>query len=188
MGNGKQQTSRPSAGKLPAPAGTIDLGSLCLMHPRLPPDMAAVMVLRAALGLQRNRHASGARVDLEIERVRMEGVLRWPLADLNALAQHDAKRVTEDGAEAIALAFAHQLCTWNVVRRMQQEEHGDWLLEHSDRGTRRLVAFEVSGTDRALDARLMKEKLQQVARSEDVDRRCAGIVGFRRPEAALLSL
>ena len=86
----------------------IDLNGLCDMHPRLPSEMAALMVIRAALGLQRNRHASGTDIQMAIERVALRCVLRWPAADLGTAKQHDENRITEDGAEAIALAVAHK--------------------------------------------------------------------------------
>ena len=167
---------------------SIDLSSLCKMHPRLPRDMAAVMVLRAALGLQRNEHASGVGFQMDIESAVSRCALLWPAADLARAEQHDSKRITEDGAEAIALAVAHKTRAWGVVRRMQQGKHADWLLEHKDNGMRTLVAFEVSGTDEQSIAAPMRKKLIQVAKATDVDQRCAGIVGFKRPEAALRSV
>lgn len=112
-------------------------------------------------------------------------VLLWAAADPGAANQHDYNRVTEDGAEAIALAVAHKARAWRVVRRMQREEHADWLLEHQADGVRRLVAFEVSGVNKGSIVDRMKEKLAQVAKSRDVDQRCAGVVGFEQPEAAL---
>src|SRR5208282_5421795 len=165
----------------------IDLNGLCDMHPRLPGDMAGVMVMRAALGLQRNKHSSGADLQLAIENVVSRCVLTWPVADLGTAKQHDYNRITEDGAEAIALAVAHKARAWRVVRRMQREEHADWLLEHQDKGIRKLVAFEVSGIDRGSIAGRLREKAAQVAKSSDVDQRCAGVVGFERPDAALRS-
>ena len=166
----------------------IDLGDLCEMHPRLPGDMAAVMVMRASLGLQRNRHSSGADLQMAVESAVSRCTLIWPAADLGTAKQHDHNRITEDGAEAIALAVAHKTRAWRVVRRMQREEHADWLLEHRDNGMRKLVAFEVSGIDRGSIVVRMREKLTQVAKSSDVDQRCAGIVGFQQPEAALRSV
>jgi hypothetical protein len=71
---------------------------------------------------------------------------------------------------------------------MQQGEHADWLLEHRDDGVRKLVAFEVSGTERGSVAGPLREKLAQVAKSTDVDRRCAAVVGFRQPQAVLRSV
>ncbi len=171
-----------------AARAAVDLSCLCAMHPRLPGDMAVVMVLRAALGLQRNKHASGADFQMDIESAVSRCALLWPAADLATAAQHDSKRITEDGAEAIALAVAHETKAWRVVRRLQQGEHADWLLEHENNGVRKLVAFEVSGTDEPSITDRLRDKLAQVAKAKDVDQRCAGVVGFKRPEAALRSV
>ncbi|MBM4031359.1 MAG: hypothetical protein FJ291_06180 [Planctomycetes bacterium] len=166
----------------------VDLSRLCEMHPRVPADMGAMMALRAALGLQRNGHSPGARLQMLIESARLRGALAWLVADLRALEQHDSKRVTEDGAEAIALAVAHETKEWHVVRRLQQGESADWLLEHRGDKGRKLVAFEIGGTDSVSIARTLREKRAQVAKSVDVDQRCAGVVGFKRPQATLESV
>ncbi len=165
----------------------INLGELHEMHPRLPEDLVLVMTARAALGLQRNGHGSPAAISLDLERVVTQGVLSWASSDLASLDQHDYNRVTEDGAEAVALALAHRDRGWRVVRRMQREEHADWLLEKTSEGTRQVVALEVSGVDRGEIAPRLAEKLGQVANSEDVDQRWAGVVGFEEPAAALHS-
>jgi hypothetical protein len=163
----------------------IDLAQLREMHTRLPTDLALVMVGRAALALERNDHASGVRVSLDLERVLSSGLLSWPGADLSKIDQHDHNRITEDGAEAVALALAHRYRAWRVIRRMQREEHADWLLEDAREGGRRVVALEVSGVDRGSIAARLSEKLAQVAKSMDVDQRWAGVVGFEEPTAAL---
>jgi len=165
----------------------IDLAQLREMHTRLPTDLALAMVGRAALALERNHHAPGVRVSLDLERVMSSGLLSWPGADLGEIEQHDHNRITEDGAEAVALALAHRYRAWRVIRRMQREEHADWLLEDAREGGRQVVALEVSGVNRGpLVARLW-EKLAQVAKSIDVDQRWAGVVGFEEPAAALHS-
>lgn len=46
---------------------SIDLSRLRDMHPELSPDLAAIMTLRAALGLQRNKHAAGVNLHMAIE-------------------------------------------------------------------------------------------------------------------------
>ncbi len=166
----------------------IDLGCLSEMHPRLPDDMAGLMVIRAALGLQRNQHATGAELRMTIENETFRCALLWPAADLGTATQHDHNRITEDGAEAIALAVAHKRKAWRVVRRMQREEYADWLLEHQADGLRTLVAFEVSGVDTGRIVDRMKQKMAQVAKSQDVDQRSAGVVGFEQPEAMLRSV
>lgn len=182
--SGRQPVATQSTGESLA----IDLAYLRDMHPRLPGDMAGLMVVRAALGLQRNKHSSGANLQMDIESMGLSCTLIWPAADLGTAEQHDYKRITEDGAEAIALAVAHETKAWGVVRRMQQGEHADWLLEHRDNGVRKLVALEVSGTDKRSITGPLHEKLTQVARSIDVNQRCAGIVGFKQPKATLQSV
>lgn len=163
----------------------LDLAQLRDMHPRLPSDLALLIMTRAALGLQRNGHTPGIEISLEIERLSTRGLLAWPVADLDKLDQHDQRRITEDGAEAIALALVHQNRGWRVVRRMQQEEHGDWLLEQLAENQRQVVALEVSGIDRGSIGQRLNEKLRQVSQSTDVDQQWAGVVGFEEPAMAL---
>jgi hypothetical protein len=165
----------------------IDLAELREMHPRLPEDLALIMATRAALGLQRNGHETPVAINLDLERVASRGTLVWPGADLATLGQHDHNRVTEDGAEAVALALAHRHRGWRIVRRLQREEHADWLLEEMSEEARQVVALEVSGVDRGGITSRLAEKLDQVARSEDVDQRWAGVVGFQEPAVALCS-
>jgi hypothetical protein len=112
-------------------------------------------------------------------------MLGWPRADLATLDQHDHNRVTEDGAEAVALSLAHRHRGWRVVRRLQREEHADWLLEETTEGERQVIALEVSGVDRGGIKTRLADKLAQVAQAEDVDQRWAGVVGFESPTAAL---
>lgn len=157
------------------------------MHPRLPVDLAFLLVTRAALGFGRNGHASGVGIGFDIQRVPSEGLLAWPGADLGEIEQHDSKRITEDGAEAVALALVHAYGGWRVVRRLQQGENADWLLEGSGSGKRRVVALEVSGVDRGSIAGCLRDKLIQVAKCREVDQRWAGVVGFEKPNAALHS-
>jgi hypothetical protein len=168
-----------------SPVVDINLAQLREMHTRLPTDLALVIVGRAALALERNAHASGVRVSLDLERVLSSGLLSWPGADLSTIDQHDHNRITEDGAEAVALALGHRHRAWRVIRRMQREEHADWLLEDANEGGRRVIALEVSGVDRGSIGSRLSEKLAQVAKSVDVDERWAGVVGFEEPTAAL---
>jgi len=163
----------------------IDLAKLREMHARLPADLALLMVVRAALALERNAHKPGVRLSLRLEGVLGSSMLSWPGADMTKIDQHDHNRITEDGAEAVALALAHRHRAWRVIRRMQREEHADWLLEDMREGVRQVVALEVSGVDRGSIAARLSEKLAQVAKSSDVDQRWAGVVGFQEPTAAL---
>ncbi len=163
----------------------LDLGKLREMHPRLPFDLALAMVGRAALALERNAHTPGVRLFLDLERVLSSALLSWPRAELGRIDQHDHNRITEGGAEAVALALAHRYRSWRVIRRMQREEHADWLLEDIREGVRQVVALEITGVDRGSIATRLSEKLAQVGKSADVDQRWAGVVGFEEPLAAL---
>lgn len=155
------------------------------MHSRLPRDLAWMMVERAALALERNAHAPGVRHSVKLGENPSIGMLSWPGADLSKMNQHDENRITEEGAEAVALAVAHRHLAWRVIRRMQREEHADWLLEDAREGGRRVIALEVSGVNRGGIVARLSEKLAQVAKSTDVDQRWAGVAGFEEPIAAL---
>ena len=155
------------------------------MHRRLPSDLALIMIGRAALALERNSHKSGANISMDLERTLGSCMLYWPAADLSEADQHDPNRITEDGAEAVSLAIAHRYRAWHVIRRMQREEHGDWLLEETRGNRRRVIALEVSGVNRGGIAARLSEKLTQVAKSVDADQRWAGVVGFEEPTVAL---
>jgi len=165
----------------------IDLKKLRAMHPELPGDVAVAILVRAGLALQRNGHATGAAVYLQLERAASQGSLAWRHADMKAIGLHDDNRITEDGAEAVTLAVFHRHFEWCVVRRMQIEEHADWLLERTAEAGRETAALEVSGVDRGSIASRLTQRLTQVAKSIDVDQRWAGVVGFERPIAALES-
>jgi hypothetical protein len=165
----------------------IDLKKLREMHPELPGDVAVAILVRAALALQRNGHATGAGVSLQVERAVSEGSLSWTHADMTTIKLHDHNRITEDGAEAVTLAVMHRHLEWRVVRRMQREEYADWLLERTADGDRETAALEVSGVDRGSIASRLTQKLEQVAKSMDVDQRWAGVVGFAQPIAAIES-
>lgn len=159
----------------------IELAKIREMHPKLPADVALVMVERAGLAMQRNGHTSGLDVAWEWEHDVFSGMFSWPEADMSTIDQHDHNRITEDGAEAVALVLSHQQQGWRVIRRMQREEYADWLLEHRGEVSRQLIALEVSGVDRGSIGGRVTEKLTQVAKSTDVDQQWAGVVGFQQP-------
>lgn len=166
----------------------IDIADLREMHPLLPANLTLVMISRAALSLQKNGHASPVNMRLDIDRAVTRGKLAWTGSDPGFLDQHDSKRLTEDGAEAIALALGNRSRGWRVVRRMEQGESADWLLEESGEGTRQRIALEISGVASGTITSRLTKKLKQVLRSEDVDQQWAGIVGFEEPVTALRSL
>ncbi len=157
----------------------IDLARLREMHTRLPVDLALSMATRAGLALERNGHAAGVSIPVEVDRAAVHGILLWPQSKPHDSEHHDYNRVTEDGAEAVALAIASRHRGWRIVRRMQREEHGDWLMEETGAGRRHLVAFEISGVDRGSILGRLGEKLVQVSKSRDADQSWAGVVGLK---------
>lgn len=165
----------------------IDLALLREMHKRLPPEVALAIVVRAGLALEKNGHSPGSHLQVKVERTVTGCGLFWPKVELDEASQHDENRITEDGAEAVALAVAHQLRNWSVVRRMQREEHADWLLEVRGERGREIIAFEISGVDRGDVAARLSQKLAQVTKSAGVDGRWAGVVGFEKPTMTMRS-
>jgi hypothetical protein len=143
------------------------------------------MVGRAALALERNAHKPGVSLSLDLERILSRALLSWPAAELSNIDQHDHNRITEEGAEVVALVLAHRYRSWQVVRRMQRGDHADWLLADVREGAEQEVALEISGIDRGSITARLSEKLSQVGKNTDADQRWACVVGFEEPMAAL---
>ena len=161
------------------------LGQLQEMHTKLPTELAVLMLGQAAMALERSGHLPGARLLLEMNNIRSSGRLTWLRADLSTIEQHDRHRVTELGAETVALVLAHRYWEWRIVRRMQRREFADWLLEDV-RGNE--IALEVSGVDSGNIAARLSDKLKQVAKNVDIDQRWASVVGFQEPSVVLRSI
>jgi hypothetical protein len=160
----------------------LDLETLRERHPRLHPEHAADLGLHAAVALQGQGHAPGARLVARIAGVAKDATLSWkPRAD-DAHETLDPKRLMEFGAEAVALALAHEARRWSVVRRLPEGDSADWLLR--DEGGA-LVALEVSGTDTGDAEVRMRAKLAQVAKNEDGKTLSACVVRFEEPAAWL---
>lgn len=163
----------------------LDLAALREMHPQLPFDITLVMVGRAALALERNAHKPGVNLSLELERALSGVSLLWQAADLGHIEQHDHNRITEDGAEAVALALAYRYRSWRTIRRLQRGDCADWLLADVRDGVEQKVALEISGVNRGGIAARLAQKVAQVGRNADADQRWACVVGFEEPIAAL---
>jgi hypothetical protein len=152
------------------------------MHPLLPAATAIEYGHRAAVGLERHRHESGVTLAAVIETEAREGRLYWTGSFSRDAEQLDTLRVTEDAAEAVALALVHVARGWAVRRRLQRGEAADWLLQDSDS---RLVALEVSGIDTGDVADRLRLKLGQARRATLVNRRAACVVELATPHATL---
>jgi hypothetical protein len=142
----------------------IDLDALASVV-GLPEESATVLTFRSALALER-RHEPGVRLVGKILEEPFDEELRWRKRKRDEIAlSEDINRVTEEGAEAVALALVGTARSWRVVRRLQSRlsERADWLLV--DPKTKSKVVLEVGGTDEGELRPLLVRKIQQARRS-----------------------
>jgi hypothetical protein len=159
----------------------LDLEALRIRHALLPLEHASDLGLHAAVALAR-WHTPGVEMKATVMLDHHSPVLSWSVRSADEAAQLDVNRVTELGAEAIALSLVHATRGWVVRRRLQRAEFADWLLADANGGH---VALEVSGTDDG-DARgRMREKLQQVSGCVAAPLRVACVVRFVDPVASV---
>lgn len=156
------------------------------MHPLLPASTVAEFTTRGALALQRHAHQPLCELRISFHDGTPDSValLDWERVPLTLRAQFDSNRITEDGAEAVALTLVHSYYKWTVRRRLQRGESADWLLESPGA---RLVALEVSGIDGAYNSRRLNEKRRQASRAIVAPCRSACVVAFGPPVASLVT-
>jgi hypothetical protein len=159
----------------------LQLSQLHELHPLLAQTTAFEYAHRAAVGLRRHSHSPGVSLGIALDDQWRRGTLHWQEASLNSGEQLDFHRVTEDAAEAIALALVHVAKGWVVRRRLQRGEFADWLLVDSD-GHR--IAMEVSGVD-TVDAARLQEKVEQVRKSKVSGGKVACVVELGPPRSRL---
>jgi hypothetical protein len=160
----------------------IDLMQLKLMHPLLPASTATEYAHRAAVGLEWKNHMPGVALATWIEDESPEASLHWVRSRAGDVEQLDRHRITEDAAEAVALALVHVARGWVVRRRLQRGEFADWLLHDPEA---RLVALEVSGVGDGEEAGRLRMKLEQVRRATIAERRAACVIELEAPRARL---
>jgi len=153
---------------------------LKIMHPLLPASTATEYGHRAAVGLERHRHVSGVALTALLESETPEASLYWIRSPSSDADQLDRHRITEDAAEAVALALVHVARGWVVRRRLQRGESADWLLQDPEA---RLVALEVSGIDEGEDFERLRVKLEQVRQAVVASQRAACVVELATPRA-----
>ena len=149
------------------------------MHPALrghPTDLAKA----GGLALERAGHTSPVPAQVEHDGLAATLDIEWLLTSHSWLGVLDSHRITEDGAEAVALAYANVIAGWVVKRRLQRGESADWLLR-KDVGW---LALEVSGMAEGDPSRRLEEKKRQVARCSLPAERMAVVVAFDRPMIA----
>jgi hypothetical protein len=162
----------------------FDLRDLNVMHPLLPPAAAAAYAMMGAVALERRGHVPQCVlvVDFCDGEPDSSAVIAWQPVPRAVYVQLDRRRVTEDGAEAVALALVATSRQWVVRRRLQRGEYADWLLIDPDL---RLVALEVSGIDGVPNGNRLSEKMRQVTQSDVAALRSACVVAFDTPAVAL---
>ena len=129
------------------------------------------------VALQRSGHFSPVEANTDHDGIGMAAEIEWLTQDLAQLDVSDANRVTEDGAEAVALSYAHSKSGWVVKRRLQRRESADWLLGIGPRW----LALEVSGMASGNPHDRLKEKREQVSRCSLPAERLAVVVLFSTP-------
>lgn len=150
------------------------------MHPLLSALTAAEYGHRAGIGLERHLHVPGVALDAWNEGVAQEARLHWTGSPFGDFEQLDRHRITEDAAEAIALALVHVARGWVVRRRLQRGESADWLLQDRESF---LVALEISGIDAGDVTDRLRIKLGQVRRATIAGQRAACVVELSTPRA-----
>lgn len=148
------------------------------MHPKLRGDPTDLYKF-GGLALQRAGHVSPVRAGIDHKGLEDTAEIEWLSQNLTVLQVLDGKRVTEDGAYAVALAYVNCKAGWVVKRRLQQHECADWLLHHSNEAD--WLALEVSGTAAGNPRPRLTEKREQMARCTLTNRRLAIIVAFDAP-------
>jgi hypothetical protein len=164
----------------------MDLETLHTLHPELPDFQANALKGAAAIALQRREHVPGAKLLLKVGANTLEMALTWdPRSGAHML---DEKRVTEDGAECVALAIvAHHRHEWQLVRRLQprKREGADWLVQHRSSGQE--ILLEISGTDKGPFEPRVRTKRSQAALAAVArgGRPAVSVVRFLEPRAML---
>lgn len=154
----------------------LTLQTLSDVHPKLR-GYAVDLPKLGALALQRSGHSPPVEAEIDHSGRPAAAAIEWLIQERGLLAQLDVKRVTEDGAEAVALAYVHAAEGWTVKRRMQQGEKADWLLRDGDRW----LALEISGTVEGDPRSRLQEKRKQLAQCTLPAERLAIVVSFEQP-------
>lgn len=155
------------------------------MHPLLPATTALEYGHRASIGLEGQGHIPGVALDARFDDEARDATLQWVSPPPTDAEQLDHHRITEDSAEAIALALVHGARRWVVRRRLQRGESADWLL-HDPGGE--LVALEVSGVGVGKDPRRLSDKIKQVSSVKFARQRAACVVEIPAPSATVVTV
>ncbi len=160
----------------------IDLETLRSLT-ALPVQSASTLAFRACVALGR-RHRPGVTMAATLGDRDVDVMLHWSPPDPTEVTHQDFNKVTEEGAEALALALVCSSGGWRVKRRLQSVdgEGADWLLVKG----KETLLLEVGGTDEARGlGELLREKLDQARASPLANRAspAACVVRFLEPAA-----
>lgn len=164
----------------------IDLSDLGSLHPDLPDELVGAFQMYAAIALERQRHVSGVEFLVTVSNTLVNETIVWRKRKAKDASMLDMNRVTEDGAECLALLVVGQQCSWRAVRRLQSRlrQRADWLVEIPSGET---LAFEVSGTESGPFERRIREKKAQAEAAAQAGGAAACVVRFLEPKAKLWS-
>ena len=173
----ERQRFRVTFWALEDPSIQMNLDDLGVMHPKLRGHPVSLAKL-AVLALRRAGHTPPIQIWTDNDGRTALGNIAWRSQHMHVLEMLDRKRVTEEGAEAVALAYVHVTQGWIVKRRLQQDEGAHWLLTNNGRE----LALEVSGMEsRNFTGRLALKKLQMLAQCSLRTERLAVVVEFEGP-------
>jgi hypothetical protein len=164
----------------------IDLDDVAGLCPGLRAESAEPLAFRAVIALQR-RHHPDVELSGTMRGKDLREALKWKERPAQLAQMEDFNRVTEEGAEALALALSGRRCGWRVKRRLQSRlsEGADWLMVS---GTGNVI-IEVSGTDAGDLEVLYRRKVSQAqgASWPNGTARAACVVRFVEPKVLFWS-
>lgn len=107
----------------------LALHDLHINHPLLKGHLVD-LYKSGALAFERASHISPVRAEVDHDGLAATVEIEWVSNNVMDLDVSDAHRLTEDGAEAVALAYIYAKSGWVVKRRLQRGESADWLLKN----------------------------------------------------------
>jgi hypothetical protein len=141
-------------------------------------DRSSELAKYGALALQRAGHLSPVRAHIEHDDRIADASIEWQIQDLNVVLALDQNRITEDGAEAVAVCYAHGRGGWLVKRRLQRGEYADWLMQSNGQW----LALEISGTVTGDAYARLRAKREQLSRCTLPAERWAVVIAFEQPK------
>lgn len=164
----------------------IDLDAVADLCPGLRAESAEPLAFRAVMALQR-RHRPGVKLLGLWRGEDLREAVQWRARPAQLAQMEDFNRVTEEGAEALALALTGRRCGWRVKRRLQSRlsEGADWLMVN---GATKVIV-EVGGTDEGDLEALYRRKITQAqgASWPKGTARAACVVRFVEPKVLFWS-